>query len=321
MISIAMTTYNGEKYLREQLDSILTQTYKNFELIICDDCSKDKTRKILTEYEQKDNRIKIYFNEENLGFKKNFEKAISFCNGDYIAFCDQDDVWNSTKLELSLSEIKSYSLLCTNAELTDSNLKPLGYTMKDSITIPNFTKDNLEILKNLIHHNFVQGATILAKSVFIKKYLPIPKDVIFHDWYYAVCAMCENGIKYLDNCTIKYRQHQSNVTENKKNNLGNLIKPVIYDKERILKDTNQKLFFLNFVVSKSKASQSDKYFKECKKYLESLPEKKFYTLIFINKYFKYIHGDKSFFSKRIILLKHFIGYLKFKFFIKRKYFS
>lgn len=76
-----MTTYNGEKYLCEQLDSILSQTYKDFELIICDDCSKDKTSEILNKYEQKDSRIKVFINKQTLGFKKNFEKAISLCRG------------------------------------------------------------------------------------------------------------------------------------------------------------------------------------------------------------------------------------------------
>lgn len=90
MISIAMTTYNGEKYLREQLDSILNQTFSDFELIICDDCSKDATVKILEEYSLKDKRVRYFVNEKNLGFKKNFEKAISLCSGEYVAFSDQD---------------------------------------------------------------------------------------------------------------------------------------------------------------------------------------------------------------------------------------
>ena len=93
LISIAMTSYNGEKYIREQLDSILTQTYGNFELIICDDRSKDSTVEIIKDYCIKDSRIKLYVNEKNLGFKKNFEKAISLCKGEYIALSDQDDIY------------------------------------------------------------------------------------------------------------------------------------------------------------------------------------------------------------------------------------
>ena len=81
MISIALASYNGSKYIREQIDSILAQTYQDFELIVCDDCSTDDTWQVLQEYAEKDNRIKIFENETNIGFKKNFEKAISLCKG------------------------------------------------------------------------------------------------------------------------------------------------------------------------------------------------------------------------------------------------
>lgn len=315
-----MTTYNGEKYLKEQLDSILSQTYTDFELVICDDCSKDKTREILNEYSKKDNRIKIYLTEENLGFKKNFEKAITFCNGEYIAFCDQDDIWNSNKLELSLANIGENSLLCTNAELTDSNLNPLGYTMKESSQTPDLSKDKLEILKTLIHHNFVQGTTILAKSDFIKKYLPIPKEVIFHDWYYAVCAILENGIKYLDECTIKYRQHLSNVTENEKASVLNNIKPKKYDKTTVTKDSNQHIYFINLVkqnISTKNLQNSSKYFEDSEKFYKCLPQKKIYTLAYLNKYFNYVYGKTNFISKRIILFKRFLGIIRYKLFTKK----
>ena len=93
MISIVMATYNGETYIREQINSILNQTISDFELIICDDCSKDSTVEIIKRYKDKDKRITLVENEKNLGFKKNFEKAISYCKGDFIAFCDQDDIW------------------------------------------------------------------------------------------------------------------------------------------------------------------------------------------------------------------------------------
>ena len=92
-IDILMATYNGEKYLREQIDSILNQTFKDFNLIICDDCSKDSTWQILEEYQKKDSRIKIIKNEKNLGYNKNFEKLLSFVKSDYFMLSDQDDFW------------------------------------------------------------------------------------------------------------------------------------------------------------------------------------------------------------------------------------
>ena len=91
MISIAMATYNGAKYLREQIDSILAQTIQDFELVVCDDCSSDDTWDILKQYSDADKRIKVFRNESNMGFKRNFEKAMSLCGGDYIALSDQDD--------------------------------------------------------------------------------------------------------------------------------------------------------------------------------------------------------------------------------------
>lgn len=287
MISIAVTTYNGEKYLQEQLDSILNQTYSDFELVICDDCSSDSTVKILNEYKEKDLRIKVFTNEKNLGFKKNFEKAISFCNGDYIAFSDQDDVWNKNKLELSISEIGNNSLLCTNSELTDSNLNPLGYSMSEVIKVPNDFSDKTELLKILLHGNFVQGATILAKSNFIKKYLPIPENIIFHDWYFALCAELENGIKYLSPCTMKYRQHISNVTENNKKGLCETLKVHHYNKEKFKKDIMQSLCFVQLIKSNTKDAALNKYLDETKKYFISCYYAKFSALAYFNKYFAY----------------------------------
>lgn len=115
MISIAMATYNGEKYLREQLDSILAQTVQDFELVVCDDCSTDSTVRILEEYVEKDARIKIFCNEQNLGFVKNFEKAISLCQGECIALSDQDDVWLPEHLQVLLENIGEKDLCGTDA--------------------------------------------------------------------------------------------------------------------------------------------------------------------------------------------------------------
>ena len=129
-ISIAMTTYNGEKYLAEQLDSILSQTHTDWELIICDDCSTDSTWQILQEYAQKDSRIKIYKNEQNLGFKKNFEKAIGLCTGDYIALSDQDDVWFPEHLSLLYSIKKDASMSSAN---TTAKRKLRSHTTKPPI--------------------------------------------------------------------------------------------------------------------------------------------------------------------------------------------
>ena len=120
MLSIAMTTYNGSKYLQKQLDSILNQSYSDFELVICDDCSIDDTFEILKIYEKRDSRIKIFKNNENIGFSKNFEKTISLCKFDYIALADQDDIWKENHLELLLSNLNDSSASVGNADIMNS---------------------------------------------------------------------------------------------------------------------------------------------------------------------------------------------------------
>ena len=105
MISIAMATYNGEKFIEEQLDSILAQTIKDFEIVICDDCSNDRTFFILEQYAKKYPLIKLHKNTKNLGFRENFLQAINLCTGDFIALCDQDDIWNEKHLEILLNNI------------------------------------------------------------------------------------------------------------------------------------------------------------------------------------------------------------------------
>ena len=100
MISIVLATYNGARYIREQIDSVLAQTIQDFELVVCDDGSTDDTVSILRDYALKDKRIHVYVNDHNLGFKKNFENAISKSIGDYVALCDQDDIWLPDHLEI-----------------------------------------------------------------------------------------------------------------------------------------------------------------------------------------------------------------------------
>lgn len=226
MISVAMATYNGEKFLREQLDSILNQTYKDIELIVCDDCSTDSTWSILQEYQQKDKRIRCYKNEKNLGFKKNFGKAISLCNGEFIALSDQDDIWIPEKLEESIKYINEYDMTCSNASLIDKNNLPLNLTMqKDILRFDFFPTNQDQLLCHLCHKNIVQGATILAKTNFIKECLPIPDVFPFHDHWFALFAATHNGIKYIDKPLLLYRKHTNQQTINDKKNILDELKP------------------------------------------------------------------------------------------------
>ena len=111
LVSIALCTFNGVEFLKKQLDTIINQDYKNLEIIICDDLSKDGTKNILDKYSLEDNRIKLFYNNENLGYIKNFEKAIKNCSGEYIFLSDQDDIWELDKVSKMLNTFKEKTLL------------------------------------------------------------------------------------------------------------------------------------------------------------------------------------------------------------------
>ncbi len=125
-IDVLMATYNGEKYLKEQIESILNQTYKNIQLIISDDCSTDGTREILKQYEQND-KIKIFYQEKNLGYIKNFEFLLKNVENELYMLSDQDDVWKEEKIEKSVEKLKTENLdlVFGDLEVVDENLNTI----------------------------------------------------------------------------------------------------------------------------------------------------------------------------------------------------
>ncbi|WP_304544128.1 glycosyltransferase family 2 protein [Sulfurimonas microaerophilic] len=206
LVSVAIATYNGEKYLRKQLDSIYNQTYQNIEVIVCDDCSDDNTINILEEYSKKYNLI-YYLNEYNLGYVKNFEKAISLCNGDYIALSDQDDIWLPQKLEVLVEEIDKNSVIHSDAFLIDNRDR----TISDSWTKFYKKNTNTEMIKCIFGENDITGCTCMITKEFVSKIIPFPKEFKYHDMWIAMVGINNGGIKYIDKPLIMYRLHENNV--------------------------------------------------------------------------------------------------------------
>ena len=215
LVSVVLATYNGEKYIREQLDSILSQTISDFELVVCDDCSSDNTFSIICDYSKLDTRIKVFQNTKNLGFLKNFEKAFALCSGDYIACCDQDDVWTSNHLEILLNHIEKNDCVGANSILVDDNLKSLGRTHQQSLRIVSLPNTNKKLLEYECHFNMIQGSACLFKRELLKSILPFPEGIEFHDHWIALNASVQNGCKYIPDVILKYRIHSQNVTEHK----------------------------------------------------------------------------------------------------------
>lgn len=213
-IDILMATYNGEKYLREQIDSILNQTFKDFNLIICDDCSKDSTWEILQEYEKKDSRVKIIKNEKNLGYNKNFEKLLSYVQSEYFMLSDQDDFWMENKVEESYRKIteEDLNLVCSDLEVVDENLNTIHSSMWEfwpDYNIKNKIKKSNDY-RSCLMTNCVTGCTTIINSKLISELIPLPGYPIVHDWWIALVAGSKGPIGYIEKPLIKYRQHGHN---------------------------------------------------------------------------------------------------------------
>ena len=174
-ISICIATYNGEKYLKDQLDSLVKQSVRPYEVILQDDCSIDKTVEIAKTYKKKLN-LNIIVNEVNLGFKKNFELVLSKATGDLIAPCDQDDIWSENKLEVLSSQIDNYSLIYSNSLLIDSDGNSLNKRISDRLK-NNFTDTDTPI--NFIYANSISAHAMLFKKELLKYIFPFPKLMYF----------------------------------------------------------------------------------------------------------------------------------------------
>lgn len=212
-IDILMATYNGEKYLKMQIDSILQQTYSNFQLIISDDCSTDNTIKILNEYEKKDSRIKVYYQNKNLGCVKNFEFLLGKVENEIYALSDQDDIWLPEKLEKSLQNMK-----INNSDLVFGDLILIdekGDNISNSFWKVKGFKNKIKKdgnYKGLLLNNYVTGCTILSKKIFLKDILPLPKGAkyLIHDYWISIVISLKGKISYTEEPLILYRQHSSN---------------------------------------------------------------------------------------------------------------
>ena len=204
LISIAMCTYNGERYLREQLDSLITQDYPNLEIQIVDDCSTDATFQILTEYSAKYPQVLIHQNERNLGFRRNFEKALSLCSGEYISLCDQDDIWFPQKVSALYNAIGDNQLAYAEVQLIDDD----GTELDKGFPPVNVLDDPSHM--SLLLTNCVTGHACLIRRSLLEKALPIPDDVKMHDHWLAFVAASTGGIKLLHEKLSFYRQHVSN---------------------------------------------------------------------------------------------------------------
>lgn len=237
-VAICMATYNGEKYIGEQIQSILGQTYDNWRLFIHDDGSTDKTVEVIKTY--RDDRICLLEDGVRLGSAKdNFASILHYVKEQfdfhYFMFADQDDVWLSHKIEVSMEQIRKTEcgmrdktdgdtipvLIHTDLKVVDENLETLG----ESFMAYRALKPNVKDLNHLLAQNNVTGCTMLWNKALNDKINLGAREVAMHDWWFSTSASLLGSIEYVGEPTILYRQHGNNtVGATKVNTFGFILK-------------------------------------------------------------------------------------------------
>lgn len=217
MIDILLACYNGEDYIREQLDSILNQSYQNWNLIIRDDGSSDKTLKVVNEYvERYPEKIQLMNSTFPSGSSKlNFFFLMQEAKQPYVMFCDQDDIWLSNKIEKTLdkmieTEKNNFNLpilIHSDLEVVDEKGDSLASSLYQyqSIDVGYFNR-----IERLLVQNMVTGCTMMINRPLMKLIKSMPEQAIMHDWWIALHAISFGEIVYIDEPMVRYRQHARN---------------------------------------------------------------------------------------------------------------
>lgn len=206
-ISVAMAVYNGEKYLKEQMDSILPQLEEDDELVISDDGSTDSTLLILEDYTNYDQRI-VLLQGPHKGYPHNFQNAIIHCTGDIIFLCDQDDVWFSNKVKVVKERFCSnerIELVCHDAVIINDS----HHIIVDSLFSSRGIKHGL--LSNLIKSSYY-GCCMAFKKELSTYIIPFPQNIPMHDQWISLIAEKRKTASFLQKPLIYYRRHGSNVS-------------------------------------------------------------------------------------------------------------
>lgn len=220
MLSVALCTYNGERYIREQLKSILNQTMPVDEIVVCDDGSVDNTFSIIEDFCSRTSvNIQIYKNEEKLGVSRNFKKALKLCHGEIVFFSDQDDIWLPEKVELFVnyfSQHRNTQVVFSNAILIDANGSPLKSRKKLlwDYTFHTSYRRLFDIgceWECFLEGNVATGATMAVNKAYCDRipFISLCDNIILHDYAICLIASKDNVLGYIDKPLTKYRLYES----------------------------------------------------------------------------------------------------------------
>ena len=208
MISVCIATYNGERFIRQQIQSIVCQLNANDEVIVSDDGSTDATRDIIRSIG--DRRIRIIEGPERKSPTLNFECALKAAKGDYIFLSDQDDVWKQNKVEVCMNWLQQYACVVSDAEVTDYRLNPLPPSLYAIIQV------RPGRIYNTIWKNGYTGCCMAFRRDVLNASLPFPKSIPMHDIWIGNVAAYKYNVKFITDKLIYFRRHEDTVSCNGK---------------------------------------------------------------------------------------------------------
>lgn len=203
-ISVCLATYNGEKYIKKQVDSILHQLSETDELIVSDDISTDNTVDIIRSFN--DARIKVFINKRKLGVTANFNSALLKASGEVIFLSDQDDIWLDSKVSMSLSYLETYDLIVTNCKVIDENNSIIYESYFDVVN------SGKGLIKNLYKSTYL-GCCLAFNKKVLNAILPIPNNLMmYHDWWIGFIAEQNFKVYFLNEPLLLYRRHSNAIS-------------------------------------------------------------------------------------------------------------
>jgi glycosyltransferase involved in cell wall biosynthesis len=233
MISVCMATKNGERFVLEQIESILLQLGQHDELIISDDCSTDNTVKLITALYDK--RIKLHQNANEKGVIKNFETGLSMCKGDFIFLADQDDVWLPDKLKVMMRYLDRFDLVVSDCAVADDYMN----LQRKSFFALNGSRKGF--LKNILKNSYM-GCCMGFRKKVLERAVPFPKDIPMHDYWIGLIAELHYSVKFIQEVLVHHRRHETNTSTNGKPSSNSLWKK-IKDRYFLIKNL---FFFKNY---------------------------------------------------------------------------
>ncbi len=253
MIQILLATYNSERFLSEQLDSLLAQSCTDFEILIRDGMSEDRTEEIINRYIRSFPGKIRFLGKGKASACENFARLLEAARSELVMFCDHDDVWKKNKIEITLEAYKKARIqygentpimVFTDSVITDENLNILSPSMMRSqhLNRTDFT------LQKIIVQNMASGNTMLINHSLRSLALPVAKEALMHDHWITLAAAFAGRIIYVDEAAILYRQHTSNVIGFSRYGFSFLLKKLLQGipalRERLYKNMDQAASFL-----------------------------------------------------------------------------